>query len=495
MESMPNRSVSARSMSTVPSLASSILRAVLAAAPLLPVSAAVYEVGPSRADKQLTAVASRLNPGDTVKVDGGSTYGAVTLTRSGTRERPIVIQGLFGADGARALLSGGTNTLHLRAGWHVVEGLEITGGSSRCVFHEGADNLLRNVVVRDCPKQGILGADQGSGNFTLELSEVYRCGGGDRDHQIYMTTDQVAHPGSVFRLQHCYIHDANGGNNVKSRSERNEIRYNWIEGGYYHELELIGPDPGGVSDGWTPRLEREDSDVVGNVFRKRRTAAGNDSNFAVFRVGGDGTGESHGRYRFVNNTVIAGTGAVFRCFDSLESVELHNNVFHRPGGGLNLSRVVEADWTAGQPTFAGSNNWITTGATNVPAGLAGTLTGTDPGFLDFARRDLRPAAASPLRNAANPSPLGSLPFPDPHFPPAFGPPTGVHGAAPLPRPQAGALDIGAYEEGSGMAAGGTRGNRRVTGPGIAIRPGAFPAVRRTGPEGSGLRTLLGRETD
>ena len=71
-----------------------------------------------------------------------------------------------------------------------------------------------------------------------------------------MATDETAYPGAVFRMQHCYVHDANGGNNVKSRAERNEIYYNWIEGAYYHELELIGPD------GQAESLKREDSDVV-----------------------------------------------------------------------------------------------------------------------------------------------------------------------------------------------------------------------------------------
>ena len=77
---------------------------MLATAPAFPVPAAVYEVGPAREIKQLAAVASRLNPGDTVRVDGGSTYAAVTFTRSGTRERPIVILGLRGPDGKRALI-------------------------------------------------------------------------------------------------------------------------------------------------------------------------------------------------------------------------------------------------------------------------------------------------------------------------------------------------------------------------------------------------------
>jgi len=407
--------------------------------------AANYPVGPGRTYTQLSAVRNLLNPGDTVFVDGGSTYASVWFTRSGTAAAPIVIRGLR-ASGQRPVLSGGVNTVELNGDHYVFEGFEVTGGSSRCIYHHADSITVRDVVVHDCPNQGILGADQGSGSLLLEFSEVYRCGSGTQNHQIYMTTDEVNNPGSVFRMQYCYVHDANGGNNVKSRSERNEIYYNWIEGAYYHELELIGPDPGGVSAGWTPRLKREDSDVLGNVFWKKPTVALNDSNFAVFRVGGDGTGESHGRYRFVNNTIIAGTGAVFRCFDSLESVEMHNNVFHRPGGGLNLTRTVEALWTSGQAVFAGSNNWISTGAINVPAQWQGTLQGTAPGFTNFGAQDLRPLTG-PLVDAGNVSPAGppGYAFPNPLFPPAFLPPQRALAANAQIRPVRGVLDIGAYE--------------------------------------------------
>src|SRR6185503_6192119 len=98
----------------------------------------------------------------------------------------------------------------------------------------------------------------------LEYVEVHHCGGGTGDHQIYMASDEVAHPGAVFRMQYCYVHDANGGNSVKSRAERNEIYYNWIEGALYHELELIGPDPNGAQSSWTVDLKREDSVIVTN---------------------------------------------------------------------------------------------------------------------------------------------------------------------------------------------------------------------------------------
>jgi hypothetical protein len=419
--------------------------------------AAVYKVGPAQTNKTFQDVVAKLNPGDTVLVDGGATYPAVTFSRPGTQAAPIVILGLR-AGGNRPVISGGANTVHFKsdspyktgADHYVFQGFDVTGGTSRCIYHQAGDITLRDVAVHDCPSHGILGGDLGSGSLLLEHSEVWNCGQGDSRHQIYMSTDEVNRPGSVFRMQHCYVHDAKGGNNVKSRSERNEIFYNWIEGAYYHELELIGSDPGGVDDGWTPRLKREDSDVLGNVFWKRRTAAANDSNFAVFRIGGDATGETHGRYRFVNNTIIAGTGAVFRCFDSLESVEMHNNVFHRPGGSLNLMRVSDASWTQGHAVIAGSNNWITAGAANLPAEWTGTLQGTDPGFPGFADRDLRPAAGGVLADAgaASTASAPGFEFPNPRFPPAFCPPFNAASQSPVARPVTGSLDIGAYEAGT-----------------------------------------------
>jgi len=414
--------------------------------------ATVYQVGPSRQYAALQDVVNLLNPGDTALVDGNHTYaGGVSFRRAGSAQLPIVIKGVR-ISGNRPIISGGTNTVAFISGdpytngadHYVFEGFEVTGGSSRGIYHQADDLTIRDVLVRNCPLQGILGADQGSGKCLIEFTEVRNCGSGDRNHQIYMATDEVHHPGSVFRLQHCYIHDANGGNNVKSRAERNEIYYNWIEGAYYHELELIGCDGG---DTGNIRLKREDSDVVGNVLRKMPTAAGNDSNFSVTRIGGDGTGMSHGRYRFVNNTILAGAGAVFRCFDTLESVEMSNNVFcARAQTSINLMRTVEAAWTTGAAIIAGCNNWVTQDAQNIPAQWTGTVTAADPGFISKAGADFRPAQNSPLVNAgvAPTGPAGYL-FPTPLYPPTFMPPQHVVAAAVIPRTITGAIDIGAFE--------------------------------------------------
>ncbi|MBP7864493.1 MAG: FG-GAP repeat protein [Acidobacteria bacterium] len=419
-------------------------------------SAATYPVGPGRTYTTLQAVVNLLQPGDLVEVDGDVTYpGGVVFRKPGTAAQPITIRGVR-VNGRRPVLSGGTNTVQFMTVWfgpgddradhYVFEGFEVTGGTSRGIFHQADDLVLRDVLVHHCPKQGILGADWGSGSLWMEYCEVHHCGGGEGDHQIYIATDEGYHPGSVFRMQHCYVHDGNGGNSVKSRAERNEIYYNWIEGGYYHELDLIG------SEEYDEPVAREDSDVVGNVIWKKTIPSGYTDYWYVARVGGDGTGDSYGRFRFVNNTILCGGRAVFRIHYGIESVEMHNNVFWRVGGGpVTVFTEQDIDWRPGQRTIGGSGNWVPTGSSSIPAGWIGTLTGADPGFADLAGGDLSPAGGSPLLDHGTSSPASppGYPFPNPLFPPAFLPDASAQAPGTAqPRAVDGAIDIGAFEHGS-----------------------------------------------
>jgi hypothetical protein len=404
--------------------------------------AGVYQVGPDKPYRELSEL-PRLAPGDVVEVDGGAIYaGGVVFTDSGAPDRPITIRGIA-ASGKRPVIAGGTNTVEFQGSHYVFEGFEVTGGSFRCIYHHANDVTIRHTAVHDCPRHGLLGGDYDTGSLTLQYSEFYANGGGLYDHQIYMATNERDYPGAVFRMEYCYVHDANGGHNVKSRAERNEIYYNWIEGAYYHELELIGPD------GETTDLVREDSDVVGNVLRK----TGPQQDFYVIRVGGDGTGETFGRFRFVNNTILLSGGvapkAVFRMHDGVDSVEMHNNVIAQQGGRgqVTIYRDVEANWAAGVQ-ITGTNNWIPGGAVTVPAGWTGTLTGSDPGFANLAGLDLRPAAGSPLIDAsASARSPADRPFPAPLGVPTFQPPA-RRAMAPgerTERPVDGPLDLGAFE--------------------------------------------------
>jgi len=365
----------------------------------------------------------------------------VRLTRAGTASAKIRVQGVR-VNGKRPVISGGTNGIEFAGDHYIFEGFEVTASSSRCVYHHADDITIRDSVIHDCPSHGILGADEDSGSLTLEYSEVYRSGSGDTRHQIYMATDESAHPGSVFRMQYCYVHDGNGGNNVKSRAERNEIYYNWIEGAYYHELELIGPD------GQDESLAREDSDVVGNVLEQGYPTR---THYAV-RIGGDGTGQTFGRYRFLGNTVVmanASTSAVFRPFDGIESVEMNDNALYRQGGGaVTVMNDSSADWVNGRKV-AGSNNWVTSGSTSIPSGWTNTRQAANPGFANVSGRDLLPTSSSPLRDTGTSSPVSvpGLPFPRPLAAAAFEPPRHVLLAvgAAVPRVNNGVVDIGAYE--------------------------------------------------
>ena len=426
-------------------------------------SAATYAVGPGRAYPDLQAVARLLRPGDRVEVDGGATYpGGVVLRESGTARAKITIVGIR-AGGRRPVIEGGSTTLELRGDHYVVEGLEITGGTSRCIFHHADDIVVRDTVVHDCPHHGILGADEGAGSLTLAYVEVYRAGEGDHAHPIYVATDEEEHPGSVFRMEHCYVHDATGGNSVKSRAERNEIYANWIEGARYHELELVGPD------GEERKRRREDSDVVGNVIKKTRPG------YAI-RVGGDGSGDSNGRYRFVNNTILLGAGpggGAFRLFSGLESIEMHNNAIARlAGGAVRVVVEQEVRWVAGRPVVTGTNNWVPAGSSGVPPEWIHTLTGDDPRFV--SARDPRPVAGSPLIGAGAAAPLSP-----PHF--EFPAPL----AAPREMPPPGAL------ERVGTAASRLRGPRRHRRL-LVRRPPRCPAGASGAPRPAALRLPRGR---
>lgn len=432
----------------------------------LAAAAETRTVGAGKQLATLDAAALVVNPGDIVEVYDDQSWAAtvdgVFFKRAGTAAAKITIRGMKNAQGKRPKLSGGKGwTVIFKANHYVFEGFEVTGGNATCIIHKANDITIRDSVVHDCPRHGILGTDEESGSLTMEYVEVYKCGGerpGEAlQHPVYIATDAsptTGYPGSVFRMQHCWVHDANNGNNVKTRAERNEIRYNWIEGAGYYELELIGPD--GPEPGSLPR---EDSEVIGNVFVKTNTKA-----YAV-RIGGDGTGYTDGRYRFLNNTFIltADTG-LMRINEGIESLEFSNNVAYRVGGApINyILRTDDAVWKQGQPRISGANNWFPTASENIPAEYKGTVLGKNPGFVSTSPLDVRLAANSELidKGIASSPPAPNAAYPNPLAAPEFVP--GLHAVPPLDnplkRPMSGAPDIGAFEVGSDAPPGSTSGD-------------------------------------
>ena len=150
------------------------------------------------------------------------------------------------------------------------------------------------------------------------------------------------YPGHVFRMEHSFVHDSNGGNSVKSRAERNEIYCNWIENPVYHVIDIVEPD------GQKLGLAREDSDVVGNVLIQN-------GYWYISRIGGDhGVGGNRGRHRFAFNTIVstADSQTFFYLQDEVESLALHNNVFLLAGDDKYVVKDDDAIWMNGRQIAA-----------------------------------------------------------------------------------------------------------------------------------------------
>lgn len=460
-------------------------------------SAATYTVGPPGSGAQYAQLDDvfeqrDLAPGDVVSVRGGASYsGGIVVDEDdgGAPGNPVVIR-WDRAGGSRPRLQGGAHTIKFEQSNHVVfDGFEVSGGSSTCVFYEADDVTVRDAVVHACPAHGILGADQNSGSFTLEYSEVYDAGQGTNKHPLYIQSDEVAFPAAVFRMRYNYVHDGNGGNLLKSRHQRSEIHYNWFEGGAYQELELIGPDCETQQPGWHADLKREDADVVGNVIV--HTGSWNN----VIRAGGDLNGRSQGRVRLVNNTILidrAGGGArVVYVQLGLESLEMHNNAIFQTGSAAPAIVGENTDaqtpfcgpqgtqpWTSGRKVH-GTHNWVETAATLVPGEWGVTHRGAAPGFANVAQRNLRPVAGSPLLDNgidAPPAPP-TFPFPSPLPIPLFDPPQRIKLAVNGQRPRLrvnGTIDVGALE-----IAGGNGEPIPLNGSQPLIPPSNFLAGTRT----------------
>ena len=427
-----------------------------------------FTVGPSgREYTQLSTVfaANNLAPGDIVEVDGSATYGSVVVgdDDGGTPGNPVIIRWQRANGATRPLIQGGTHSIKFEQSNHVVlEGFEVRGGTSTCVFSEAHDVTVRDAVIHACPGHGILAADLNSGSFTLEYSEIYDAGAGSTRHPIYMQSDEIAYPGSVFRMRFNYVHNGNGGNLLKNRHERAEIHSNWFEGSVYQEIELIGPDCETQAGGWTRATKREDAELVNNVIVHTSTTWPN-----AIRIGGDLNGASDGRVRMVGNTIVFDRpGAATAVYVQLGagSVEMHNNAIHQTGGAapaiLRENTTADAPVCApfvtqpwsGARSVAGTRNWVQSAATFVPPEWAGTVVGSDPGFRDVVARNFRPLATSPLRNAGinrPPSPA-AFPMPWPLPAPQYDPPLRAKLAigdqrARIPQGYF-TVDIGALEE-------------------------------------------------
>ncbi|MEE9439877.1 MAG: T9SS type A sorting domain-containing protein [Saprospiraceae bacterium] len=162
------------------------------------------------------------------------------------------------------------------------------------------------------------------------------------------------------------------------------IRYNWIEGGRNSSLDL-------VEHVENSELYASDAYVYGNVIVKPN----NSNNSRIILFGVDNAGHFRlGTCYFYNNTVIIkdtriwGTRRVFHLNDTVANIIAENNIIYK-------SDAITYDLAIGSTNLlTGSNNWFSNNisGTNI---LANSLSGSDPGFVDYINEDYNLSATSP----------------------------------------------------------------------------------------------------
>jgi hypothetical protein len=401
--------------------------------------------GANATHASLAAAANTLQPGDVLEISGGP-HDAVLFDRAGTRDKPIVVRGVADAQGRRPLIQGvANNTTVLLAGADhmVLDNLEITNGpgasiaaAGSCVRNVAHEVTLRRVKVHGCKNHGVLGADDG-GSLTLDRVEVttsgcsanrgMNCQGTNEKHPVYVATHPRLHPNAVLRVQDSQFHGNASGETIKTRAQRVELRYNWIESsgkGYHRALGLYGYDGEQAS-----LAEPIHHDVVGNVIVVRDQAT------SVARFGGDDTGDSYGCTRLVNNTVLVDEGvageALIQLDFILQGFAATNNLFsvvgsraaNAPVRALSTLVIEERrmQWAdGGRPKLLLSNNHVPKGSLLLQTRDGDTFSGAQtpppnsgrvlqawssadtPGLVSdtsFAALDVTLQASSPLRSA------------------------------------------------------------------------------------------------
>ncbi len=451
--------------------------------------ATVYEVKP---DTPLDTIAevpwATLQPGDTVLIHWKPTAYKEkwVICRQGTAELPIIIRGVLGPNGERPVIDGnGATTPTNLTYWNEVRGVIKIGGASvpqdtmpkhivienlevrgahpnyqftnaagqtqtyashaAPIYVEKVENLtIRNCIITDGGNGFFVGSsdENTSRNILVEGNYIY---GNGIFGNIFVHNNYTAAINIVFQYNRFGPLRNNGSGTVapgvalKDRSAGTVIRYNWIEGGN-RQLDLVEAEDS-VQIRTHPDYNK--TFVYGNVLIESESTGNNQ----ITHYGGDNVGNESfyrkGTLYFYNNTVISmrtGTSVFFRLSTNDESCDARNNIFFTNAAGTNGALLAEH----GILTLA--NNWIKTGWRNsFEGGFDGTVnggstfvTGTAPGFIDFAAQNFKLVETGQAVNAGTTLNAAVLP---------------LHNVvrqylkhqASEARPVSGVFDIGAYE--------------------------------------------------
>lgn len=393
--------------------------------------AAEFHVGPGMELKNPNEVPwERLAAGDQVRIywRSESYRTKFVLCQRGTADRPIVIQGVPGPNGALPVIDGRDATTRIQLNFWgedravikigganrpadtmpahlIVRGLEIrsarrpysfTGRSGLTPYRKNAASIYiekgENILIENCRLH-----DSGNGIITgpattdLTVRACYLFNNGV-EKSLYEHNAYIYALGVTFEFNRFGPLRAGClGNNFKDRSAGLRFACNWVEGGN-RCIDLVDASHPRIN--LDPRYVR--SEVMGNVLIKS-PAAGNNQ---VVHFGGDSgkTGQYRRELLFRHNTILSARPAntvLFRRSHIGAKVLCQNNLVYVNTAIGRLSLLNDASLRNSQ--FAG--NWFSQGWRISPGSgsktLGDNLSGADPGFVDIAGLDFRLRTGSP----------------------------------------------------------------------------------------------------
>ena len=329
---------------------------------------ATLTVGANGTYATIAAAVAATSDGDTVLVQAG-TY----INDFFTISHKITLQSVGGiaydiASGASPPNGKAIATVDTDA---TIDGFGFSGavvgdGNGAGIRYEGGNLVVNNSVFWN-NQDGILGAAIPGGTVLIENSEFSNNGTGDGfTHNIYI--------GNIasFTLKDSYVHDANGGHEVKSRAQVNTIEDNRIydnnsDGSYSIDLPNGGNDT-----------------VTGNTIEK----GPNTPNFTTIHFGGEGTPYDGSQLLVSGNTVVNDNpfGVLLTNQSGLSTVTATGNQFYgftAPNNGpvtASNNTVLAAKPTLDMTTLAPAVSSAGDPAINLPTSAvpAGTHL-VDPG--------------------------------------------------------------------------------------------------------------------
>lgn len=260
-------------------------------------NAETYDIGPGREFSHLSDFDwDSLDPGDIVKIHSTDEpyREKLVIRRSGSKREPIVIKGVPDSNGKLPVIDGDRarnfqrfcEPLKSRRGLLVlgdcdpsnnivIEGLELRNANNINKFlmgkelvgyannaagiflNRGINVKVRKCIIHSCCIGIITSYYPDVDDFVLSSSHIYDNGDftGERwGHNVYLCARRQL-------LQFNRFGDLRSdGNNIKDRSQQTVIRYNWIEGGMSHQIDLVE----------SRKYKKADALVYGNVILQGR---------------------------------------------------------------------------------------------------------------------------------------------------------------------------------------------------------------------------------